>query len=120
MSMNALSAWLDEKLAGVPEELAREVRHLVLAETGIEPGPDVVSRLASSALRGLDEVAVGSRDREVALRLLAADAALTYAFEAAAELGGDVGALAGSIGLHGELGARIAATSADGMKGSGE
>jgi hypothetical protein len=65
--------------------------------------------LATAALAGFEEVVGGSGRRVEALRLLAADAALTYAFEAAAECG-TAAALAEWIGLRGELGARLAST----------
>ena len=66
--------------------------------------------LAAAALAGLDEVAEGEGERADALRLLAADAALTWAFEAATETGRVV-ELARTVGLEGELGRRLASGS---------
>lgn len=50
-------------------------------------GPDVHSQLAAAALHALRGVVAGPADRRVALDLLAADALLTAACEAAAEIG---------------------------------
>jgi hypothetical protein len=76
--------------------------------------PDV---LAAAALRGLDGVLEQEEPaREAALQLLAADASLTYAFEAAASIGTNVEELALRIGPDGELGRRLA----DESSGSGE
>jgi hypothetical protein len=107
-----------------PPELAAAIREL-LAETGGDgagPAFTVPDGLAAAALRGIDEVAC--RDaapdrpvRDTALRLLAADAALTYAFEAAADLGADVVVLAERLGPRGALGARLSGRSGDAAAG---
>ena len=66
---------------------------------------DVPDTLAAAALRGLDSVLAQEEPaREAALQLLAADASLTYAFEAAASIGTNVEKLALRIGPSGELG----------------
>ena len=54
--------------------------------------------------------------RDSALRLLSADAALTFAFEAAADLRGDVRALCHNLGPRGEFGRRLSASAADGSR----
>jgi hypothetical protein len=106
----AVEAWLEERLSGVPEELADEVRSLVTAEADRAEYDDLARLLAGAALYGFDRSVAESRDRGAALRLLAADAALTYAFEAAVDTGTDVSALAEYVGLHGELGRRLASS----------
>ena len=68
----------------------------------------------TAALRGFDDVVEGMGSRPSALELLAADALLTYAFEAAADpsLGGSASRavqLADRVGPAGEIGARLAA-----------
>ena len=93
-------AWLAPRLEGVPEELADRVRALVAPA---EDGP-VPERLASAAVDELERLADAPQDRDAAVRLLAADAVLTWAFEAAADLGADVPALADATGLRGCIG----------------
>ena len=117
-----LNEWLNPRLEAAPTELAVAIREL-LREAQARGGDDgeadgdastIPGRLGAAALRGLDAVsgadyAVERRaPRGTALRLLAADAALTYAFEAAADLGGDVVGLAVRLGPRGALGARLA------------
>jgi hypothetical protein len=77
---------------------------------GVSGGP---SAMAEAALAAFDRVAADRAGRDGALDLLAADALLTYAFQAAADpsLGGDAGSavdLAARMGPHGEIGARLA------------
>ncbi|MFO7588235.1 MAG: hypothetical protein R6X22_09205 [Gemmatimonadota bacterium] len=107
--------WLESRLRGAPPELAAEVRALLFgtAERGpVEElgGGPVADLLAAAGLAGLDEVAAAPGGRESALRLLAADAALTCAFEAAAGAGGDVARLCAAVGPSGALGRRLAAS----------
>lgn len=83
------------------------------------PGAAVPDVLAAAALATFERVMAGSQSRGDALRLLAADALLTYAFEASTELGRDPGELAERLGPAGLLGERLAravgeAESADG------
>lgn len=104
----AAEAWLARRLEEVPPDLALAVRRLLGSEPG--PGPD---RMAAASLEGFERVAAGAEDRDRALDLLAADALLTYAFEAAAdpELGGSAvaaRALADRVGPAGKLGRRAA------------
>lgn len=115
-----LNDWLAPRLALAPPDLAGAIREL-LREADSAGAPDhgeagdaetIPARLAAAALCGIDGVACGDevtdRRRGTALRLLAADAALTYAFEAAADLGGDVVGLAARLGPRGALGDRLA------------
>ena len=97
------TVWLAGRLEGVPGELASEMRLLVEEVAGCA-APDVPRLLAAAGLRGLDAVSEEDSGRESALRLLAADALLTVAFEAAADLGLDVGVLADEVGPKGALG----------------
>jgi len=105
-----VEVWLAPRLAGAPTELAEAVLGLVgeLAEDSEASGLNVPEALAAAAMLGFEGVLERFEPkREVALRLLAADAVLTYAFEAAASLGKDVNELAIRIGLSGELGSRL-------------
>lgn len=116
-----LLEWLEPRLEEVPAELAGAVRDAVdraaaalegadggeAVGAGPEPLPDPASvpdSLAWIAVRELDRVADAPQDREAALRLLAADAALTWAFEAAAEVDEELEGLADRAGLHGRIG----------------
>lgn len=114
--VEATRAWLAPKLEDVPEVLARAVDELLdrSADPGRCPegvhGPNgtVPDFLAYAAICGLDRVArmEEDRDRELASRLLAADACLTWAFEAAAEEGSaeELAELAEANGLRGRIG----------------
>ena len=109
-TLAAVERWLDERLDEAPPELASDVRTLVRAvgdDALDESGDSIAMLLARAGLSGLDEIVDGRGGRETALRLLAADAALTFAFEAAAELEGDVQALCTRLGPDGELGMRL-------------
>lgn len=111
-----LEVWLEPRLAHAPAELAEAVRELLDAATGAgvaraaasSSAASVADLLADAALAGFADVvsdtAAGGRPRGAALRLLAADAVLTYAFEAAADLGLDVVSLADRLGPAGALG----------------
>lgn len=109
-----LDGWLEPRLAEAPPELADAIRQLV-GELD-EDDADIPGRLAAAALRGFDDVltetAADLRSRRAALRLLAADASLTYAFEAAADLDVDVVDLADRLGPRGVLGAMLGAAAA--------
>ena len=102
--------WLEGRLGEAPPELAAEIRTLVRAvadDSEDESGDAVALLLGRAGLSGLDEIVDGRGGRESALRLLAADAALTLAFEAGAELNGDVQVLCTWLGLRGKLGNRL-------------
>ena len=110
MARGNVETWLEPRLVGAPVELAAAVRELLGEVEADADGrfPDVPEALVAAALLGFDGVLEPvDAAREVALRLLAADAALTYAFEAAASLGRDVDGLAMRIGPGGELGRRL-------------
>lgn len=94
--------------AAVDRELeAGEATSAEGADPGGSAGP-VAGVLARAALRELDRV-TEMEGREAALALLAADAALTYSFEAALDDGSSPTDLAAAVGLRGALGRRLAA-----------
>ena len=106
MTGNATHRWLQPRLAEAPRELRDDILRLLESTPGLDLS-DPADALAMAALAGLEQVVAGAGDRSEALRLLAADAALTYAFEAAAEAG-RAAELAARVGLDGELGRRLA------------
>jgi uncharacterized membrane protein len=80
-----IGAWLDTRRPAPPEDLATHVRR-ALGESLARPETETVA----SCLGAVEQLLISLRDdpeagREVALDLLAADALITYAFEAAAE-----------------------------------
>lgn len=96
--MTETSRWLDQRTPPMPWELRRAVDAAleaaelggaeVRAEAGAEAGAEsVADRLADAGLATLARVVRASQDRSTAAELLAADALLTYACEAAAEAG---------------------------------
>ena len=102
--------WLERRLRDAPPRLAEAVRGcLERAETdGASEG--LSGWLARAALQEFGRVEAGrSGDREEALRLLAADASLTFAFEAAAEEDRDLARMADEWGPSGRLGRELAA-----------
>jgi len=72
-----------------------------------ESGGDLATRLATCALRELDRVGDDVATRATGVQLLAADALLTFAFEAAAEHGHDIERFADRFGVRGALGERM-------------
>ena len=116
-TLEATLMWLETRLAAAPPELAADVRALVRDAEGDgsdEGGDAIAELLARAALAGLGEVVEGLGRRDSALRLLSADAALTFAFEAAADLGGDVRALCQNLGPRGEFGRRLSTSATEG------
>ena len=79
--------WLDAREEPPPASVRRVVDAWV-SET--DPSTALHDRFAAAALRALEAVIRGPSDRASASTLLAADALLTYACEAAAEVGLDV------------------------------
>lgn len=78
-----LDGWLATREPPPPAELRERVR--LLAGGAGAPGDDRAEALIAAARRALDGlIATGSMDRASALDLLAVDALVTYAFEAAA------------------------------------
>ena len=98
-------AWLESRLRDAPPRLAEAVRGC-LERAEIDGDATALSGwLARAALQES-----GRRgDREEALRLLAADASLTFAFEAAAEGDEDLARVADEWGASGRLGRELAA-----------
>jgi hypothetical protein len=106
VNRNPTLEWLGPRLATAPPELAADLVALIESTPDLDL-EDPARALADAALAGLGQVAAGHGERSEALRLLAADAALTYAFEAAAELSRSE-ELVAYIGLEGQLGRRLA------------
>ena len=95
--MSGAGDWLSARSAGVPGALAEAMAGAVRKAAGEE---SVGATLASAALERLATVARPDAGRGTALDLLAADALLTAAFEAAAEGGpAEVEALGASLGM---------------------
>jgi hypothetical protein len=85
-----LTEWLEDRRPAMPAALRRAVRDVVArAEAAgvVDPDAPVPDRLAECALHALGVVVRAEADRAMAAELLAADALLTYACEAAAEAG---------------------------------
>ena len=98
--MNAAESWLRQRLPDAPPELLTTM--IGALPDGAATGPDA---LAAAAVALYRRVAVGSGGREDALPLLAADALLTHAFEAQAELDpAGLDGLAERCGARGALG----------------
>lgn len=113
-SSRTLESWLEARLASVPPELAGAIRSLVSEAS--EEGEDEEEELVTVALNTLEAVAAGGGTRGSAIDLLAGDALLTYAFEAAAdpERGGSAArarGLARRTGPTGLIGVRFDAPS---------
>lgn len=90
--MTALAEWLEARRPAMPGALQWAVREAVAAAEAagaVEPDRPLAERLTSCAVHALDVVVRADADRAMAARLLAADALLTYACEAAAEAGSD-------------------------------
>jgi len=106
--------WLESRLGVVPPDLAEAMRDAIgRVDVGAKSTP--AEALAEVSVAELCSVTEAEQDRGAALRLLAADALLTYAFEAAVDpdVGGDAAAaerLAEQIGPWGSLGDRIGPT----------
>ncbi len=80
-----LTEWVAARRPPMPEPLKAHV--VTMLERHAPPTGDVAERLAAAALGGLAAVIDGPGGRTSAAPLLAADALLTYACEAAAESG---------------------------------
>lgn len=94
---NAARTWLEERRPAQPSSLAAALDRFT-AEAGVAGG-GVADRLADAGLLALRAALERPDDRAGAFDLLAADALITYAFEAAAEEGTDaVNRLAGRLG----------------------
>lgn len=101
--------WLEPRLERVPADLASAVRRCVgQVRTEGESLVSVPEVLAAAAAQEIERVLELPQERDAAVRLLAADASLTWAFEAAAELGEDGPELAERVGIRGRIGRRLA------------
>ena len=98
--MTAAESWLRQRLTGAPPELLATMVGALPDEAAAEP-----DALAAAAAVLYRRVAAGTGGREDALPLLAADALLTHAFEAQAELDpAGLEGLAERCGARGALG----------------
>ncbi len=94
-----LKAWLDSRSPRPPERLAQRIAAAIEPPTA-DSGDNVIEPMTSAAVRILEEIIDDQRNaesRSAALHLLAADALITYAIEAAAEACGDLAATADSL-----------------------
>ena len=97
MTREALDAWLGKRTPARPEPLALEMSRCIAACPGerIAAAASLSDALGEVGLHSLESVAAStSVADELALELLAADAFVTYAFEAAAEEHRELGPLA--------------------------
>ncbi len=105
-SGGAVGEWLAGREASPPPELRERVS--ALARGGAILDAPVPQSLLSAAAAALERLArSGASDRATALDLLAVDALVTYAFEAAAESPGSIPVL--SAGAMARLSAAAAA-----------
>lgn len=115
MGRGEAAEWLETRLADAPPRLSGAVLACLERADPPEPAETVSDWLAWAAVGEFGRVEAGrSGDRDQALRLLAADASLTFAFEAAAEGRRDLERLAGEFGPAGRLGREIAARRREG------
>ena len=83
----SIAEWLSTRTPSPPDVLATRLRDLAgKSQCSLVELPPSLIDIASASLSQLDD------SRDSALELLAADALVTYAMEAAAELGGDFSA----------------------------
>jgi len=86
-----LETWLSPRLGQVPESLCARILEAVVGAgkhaTDDANGVTIPAALRSLADMLLEEARVGPPTHDTAITLLAADALVTYACEAAAELG---------------------------------
>jgi len=102
MTRQQVLAWLDERRPAPPPGLRAHLEAAVVDAP--DPLPEHLARLGSDLLARVASHPAGGR--EVALDLLAADAFVTYAFEAQAEA-----AVTGLAGLAAQVAAEDAAAS---------
>ncbi len=79
--MNEAESWLRSRVPGAPAQLLK-----TMISALPESAETVADALATASLRLYEDVVDGSGGREDALPLLAADALLTHAFQAQAEM----------------------------------
>lgn len=91
MNRDAIVAWLAAREPAAPEQLAARLRGFVLRAPKERLAGSMTQAMSGLGLFALEgSLGRGETGNEVALDLLAADAFVTYAFEAAAEEGADV------------------------------
>lgn len=96
--MSVVEHWLDARQPAPPPSLRAAIDAALRASAPGAPDAPVHDRLAEAGLEALGRVARKPSERSTAAELLAADALLTYACEAAAEAGPDaVDALTGRL-----------------------
>jgi hypothetical protein len=84
-----LRAWLHDRQPAPPAALRDRMLHAILAVVTTRTGDAAIpTTLAEASLDALRHALVKCDERAAAIDLLAADALLTYAMEAAAEQGG--------------------------------
>ncbi|HET9985454.1 MAG TPA: hypothetical protein VFQ38_17765 [Longimicrobiales bacterium] len=105
-SVAATLEWLDARTPAPPPELRSRMAD------ALAPAQTLPGALAEAALSCLQAALARGGDRAAALDLLAADALLTYAMEAAAEAGAE--ALAAAADAYGS--ARLAALRPESQK----
>lgn len=104
----AAREWIRERVDDAPPRLGAALEGILAdlpASAGDEGPWDVMARGAVGVLRSVD---ADAGDHEAALELLAADALLTYAFQCAAEEGGDLEEAVERWGPRGRLGEAVA------------
>ena len=89
-----LQSWLDARVPEAPEALRQRIAELVVEHPEWETMPRQHALLAASEVLMKDVLAAAPKDRDAALDLLAGDACVTYAFEAAADDPGVLSSLA--------------------------
>lgn len=89
-----LQAWLDARTPEAPPALRGRIAQVVAAHPEWEQMSKAHALLKASQSLLRDVLAAEPKDREAALALLAADACITYAFEAAAETPSELAAFA--------------------------
>jgi len=89
-----LQTWLDARHPEAPVALRRRIADLVAAHPEWEGMPRQHALLEASEMLMKDVLAEAPNARGAALDLLAGDACVTYAFEAAADEPGNLAALA--------------------------
>ena len=90
----SLQFWLDARLPEAPAALRGRIAELVAEHPEWETMPRQHALMAASEILMNDVLAAAPKDRDAALDLLAGDACVTYAFEAAADAPAELGALA--------------------------
>ena len=83
--MTSLQSWLDAREPEAPETLKARIAELVAEHPEWAAMPRAEALLIAGEVLMKEVLAAAPKDRDAALDLLAADACVTYAFEAAAD-----------------------------------